>query len=319
MNARRGGWAVWFAFATLFVTVFGPALVNDAPVVLLDEGWRFPALAEIAGGPQRARDGSTWAEWSRAQKDANFAMWPLWRQDADATDLERICQSPSFAHPFGCDDTGRDVLARMVRGARATIGASLVGVLLAAVIGSLLGAVAGSMRGVCDAIVLRAIEVFVCFPTLLLLLAVGACFGSSPSGVVVAFALAMWPSFARVVRGELLSLREREYVLNARELGVRGARLFFGHVFPQLRGQVAVVAAFCVGSAIVAESTLSFLGVGPGPQSGSWGSVLAQGKANLHLGVWHLWAIPGASIVISVLCCHALADRLRANGDDARA
>ena len=82
MNARRGGWAVWFAFATLFVTVFGPALVNDAPVVLLDEGWRFPALAEIAGGPQRARDGSTWAEWSRAQKDANFAMWPLWRQDA---------------------------------------------------------------------------------------------------------------------------------------------------------------------------------------------------------------------------------------------
>jgi len=311
VTKRPGRWAVWFALATLFVTVFGPALSNDAPVVLLEEGWRFPALAEIAGGQERARDGSTWAEWSQREKDARFSLWPLWRQDADATDLGRVCETPSLAHPFGCDDTGRDVLARMVRGARVTIGASLAGALLAALVGTMLGALAGSLRGFVDWAVLRAIEVFVCFPTLLLLLAIGACFGGSPLGVVAAFALAMWPSFARVVRGELLSLREREHFVTARELGVRGPRLFFGHAWPLLRGQVAVTAAFCVGSAIVAESTLSFLGVGPGPQSGSWGAVLAQGKANLHLGVWHLWVVPGSLIVVCVLCCHALAERMR--------
>lgn len=308
---RPGRWAVWFALATLFVTVFGPALCNDAPLAMRDEGWSFPALAELAGGPQRAPEGTTWPDWARKRGDATAWMWTPWNVDADATDLDRVCDPPSLAHPFGCDDTGRDVLARMVRGARVTVGASLVGALLAAFLGTALGALAGALRGVVDWAVLRAIEVFVCFPTLLLLLAIGACFGNSPLGVVAAFALAMWPSFARVVRGELLSLREREHFVTARELGIRGPRLFLGHAWPLLRGQVAVTAAFCVGSAIVAESTLSFLGVGPGPQSGSWGAVLAQGKANLHIGVWHLWIVPGALIVACVLCCHALAERMR--------
>ena len=158
---------------------------------------------------------------------------------------------------------------------------------------------------------LQAIEVFVCFPTLLLLLAIGACFGSSPMAVVAAFAATMWPSFARSVRGELLSLREREFVATARDLGVRGFALFRGHLWPSLRGQAAVVAAFCMAHAIVAESTLSFLGIGPGVQAGSWGSVLAQGKADAHLWVWHLWVFPGALIAGSVWCCHALADRFR--------
>ncbi len=308
---RPGRWAVWFALAAMALTVFGPALCNDAPLALRAGGWSFPALAEVVGDQERAPDGTTWAQWSRRNGDTVAIVWPLWRQDADATDLDRICEAPSLTHPLGCDDTGRDVLARVARGARVTIGASLVGALLAGLVGTVLGALAGQLRGVVDWAVLRAIEVFVCFPTLLLLLAVGSCFGDSLLAVVAAFALAMWPSFARIVRGELLSLREREHFQTARELGVRGLRLFFGHAWPLLRGQVAVTAAFCVGSAIVAESTLSFLGVGPGPQSGSWGAILAQGKANLHLGVWHLWVIPGALIVACVLCCHALADRMR--------
>jgi ABC-type dipeptide/oligopeptide/nickel transport system permease subunit len=257
-----------------------------------------------------ARRGA-WAVWHAMVALAVVVLGPWLSLDADATDLARVYASPSWTHPCGCDDTGRDVLARAVRGARTTIGASLVGVALAALVGTALGALAGSRRGIVDAIVMRAIEAFVCFPTLLVLLLIGACFGSSPLAVSASFAVAMWPSFARVVRGELLSLREREYVQTARELGVRGPRLFTGHVLPQLRGQVAVVAAFCMASAIVAESTLSFLGIGPGPQSGSWGAILAQGKANLHVGVWHLWVIPGALISSCVLCCHALAERMR--------
>jgi peptide/nickel transport system permease protein len=157
----------------------------------------------------------------------------------------------------------------------------------------------------------RLIEVFLCFPVLLLMLAIAACFGSSSGAIVAAFALAMWPSFARIVRGELLSLREREFVRVANHLGVGQWRIFVAHLLPQLRGQIAITAAFCMAYAIVAESTLSFLGIGPGVQGGPWGGVLAQGKANAHLWVWHLWFFPGALIVATVICCHVLADRLR--------
>lgn len=263
------------------------------------------AAAEIDGARRRSR----WPVYVGVALLTLTLFGPLWPVSPFATDLEHMREGPSLAHPFGTDDTGRCVLARLLNGARSTIGTSLVGVAFAAVIGVALGALAGLLRGVVDRIVLQAIEVFVCFPTLLLLLAIGSLFGSSEFAVIAAFAASMWPSFARSVRGELLSLREREYVATARDLGVRGVRLFRGHLWPSLRGQVAVVAAFCTAHAIVAESTLSFLGIGPGVQRGSWGSVLAQGKADAHLFVWHLWVFPGALIVLAVWCCHALADR----------
>ncbi len=150
----------------------------------------------------------------------------------------------------------------------------------------------------------------------LLLFGVSACFGDSRLAIVVAFAATMWLSFARIVRGEVLSLREREFVRVARQLGIPEMQILTRHLLPQVRGQIGVVAAFCMGHAIVAESTLSFLGIGPGAQSGSWGSVLAQGKANAHLWVWHLWLFPGIAIAGAIYCCHAIADRLRPTGRD---
>ncbi|MGE3171654.1 MAG: ABC transporter permease [Planctomycetota bacterium] len=303
-----------FAAALLFVVAFAPVLANDVPLCARVDGrWSFPAVVEIWGQAPPSPSGARWKDWRATlpKGSGDFAVFPPWPYGPAETDLSRMRAGPSWGHPMGCDDTGRDVLARLLRGARSTVGLSVLGVLLAGVLGSLLGALAGLRRGAVDWVVLRLVEVFLCFPILLLVLAVAAFYGDSKAGVVVAFALTIWPSFARMVRGSLLSLREREFVRVARHLGVPDRRIVLAHLLPQLRGQIAVVAAFGMAHAVIAESTLSFLGIGPGVQGGSWGGVLAQGKASAHLWVWHLWLFPGALIVATVICCHVIADRLR--------
>jgi peptide/nickel transport system permease protein len=279
----------------------------------VDGHWSLPAFADLFGAPPPGPGDQTWKQWwARLDQDSeDIAVPALWPFGPTETDLDRICAPPSAAHPFGHDDTGRDVLARIIRGTQTSVGLGLLGVLLAGLVGTLLGALAGHFRGFADFAVLRLIEVFMCFPMLLLLLTLAAFCGESAWSVVVVFAMVMWPSFARIVRGELLSLREREFVQAARGLGVSEGRLLRAHLLPQLRGQIGVVAAFCVANAVLAESTLSFLGIGPGVQDGSWGSILAQGKQNAHLGLWHLWLFPGLAIVGTVTTCHLLADWLR--------
>jgi len=312
--SRRSRLPWWFAGFLLLLVLFGPLLVNNVPLAArVDGSWSFPAFVDLVATPPPGPEDSSWAAWSDrlAEDSKDFAVFPLWPYGPSEVNAEMMLATPSWAHPFGNDDTGRDILARVVRGARITIGVSLLGVLLAAAIGVSLGALAAVRGGVVDWLVLRLVETFMCFPTLLLLLVTAAFFGSSVVSLVVAFALVMWSSFARIVRGELLAMREREFVRIARGLGVSNLRLLFGHLLPQVRGQIGVTAAFCVAAAVVAEATLSFLGIGPGVQGGSWGSILAQGKDNAHFGLWHLWLFPGIAIVATVVCCHALADRLR--------
>ena len=311
---RRSRLPWWFAGLLLLLTAIGPLLVNNVPLAAkVGDDWSFPAFVDLVTTPPPGPGDSSWVAWSGriAEDSTDLAWFPPWPHGPSAVNVELMLAAPSWAHPFGNDDTGRDLLARIVRGARITIGVSLLGVMLAALIGVSLGALAGLRGGLVDWLVLRLVETFMCFPTLLLLLVTAAFFGGSVSSLVVAFALVMWPSFARIVRGELLAIREREFVYVARGLGVSQFRLVFGHLLPQVRGQVGVTAAFCLAAAVVAESTLSFLGIGPGVQGGSWGSILAQGKDNAHFGLWHLWFFPGLAIVATVVCCHALADRLR--------
>jgi peptide/nickel transport system permease protein len=177
--------------------------------------------------------------------------------------------------------------------------------------GTALGLWAGTASGVVDVVVMRLIELFLCFPMLLFLLFSAAFFGSSSFGLSIVMAALFWTSFARIVRGELLSLRERDFVRIARGLGVPEWRIHLCHLLPQVASQIAVTAAFCMAAAIVAESTLSFLGVGPSTAS-SWGDMLRQGSQQAAVGAWHLWFFPAAAIVSVVVCCHVLADRLRA-------
>jgi peptide/nickel transport system permease protein len=197
-----------------------------------------------------------------------------------------------------------------VHGAGTSLLVAAGSVALALLIGVPLGAVAGYRAFTwIDAILLRVVEVFLCFPALFLALCAVAILGGSPLTLILVLGVVNWTHFARVVRGEFLSLREREFVLAARNLGVSGPRIVVAHMLPQVAGAVAVVAAFGAAGAMVVESGLSFLGLGPGLHLPSWGSILAQGKEHAHTGAWHLWLFPALALAGTVLCLHVLADR----------
>jgi peptide/nickel transport system permease protein len=273
--------------------------------------WRFPAVADCVGASTAPPFDDTWKRWwARLPTDSpDFAWMPPWPHGPYEVALERADEGPSVGHPLGVDAQGRDLLSRLLHGTRASVGAGAVAVALGMLVGVLLGGWAGLRRGYADALVLRLIEVFLCFPSLLLLMFGAAFFGGSWSALIVVMAAAFWTSFARVVRGQVLSLRERDYVRVARGLGVGRVRILTRHLWPQLRGQVAVTAAFCLGSAIAAESTLSFLGIGPGAAGVSWGTILRQGSERVHAAGWHAWVIPAAVIASAVLICHRLTER----------
>ena len=307
--------ALLFAGFVLLVGLLAPLLANEVPIVARVGGrWYFPAVADCFGQPTAGPEDLAWKQWwSRLPADSpDFAIMPPWPYGPTETDSSLFRAPPSVAHPFGNDDTGRDVLARLVHGARTAVAIAVPAVLLAGLLGTLLGALAGFHRGWVDLAVQRLVELFLCFPTLLFLLFAAAFFGNSRAVLILVMASMFWTGFARIVRGELLSLREREFVLVARGLGVSEWRVLRRHLLPLAKGQIAVTAAFCTASAITAESTLSFLKLGSG--SVSWGTMLLQGSQLAHLGAWHLWFFPALAIVAIVACCHVLADRWRTPG-----
>lgn len=302
------------AWLLLLVAVLAPLLANDLPLVARVGGaLRFPAFSTYFGPKPISPAGPTWKDW-RAGLDegaGDWAIMPPWPYGPEEPETDRKLHTPDLRHPMGNDDIGRDVLSRVIHGTSLAMGIGLASVALAMLIGVPLGGWAGYRAGAVDAIVSRLIEVFLCFPALFLVLAAAAFFGNSTWAVIAILALVYWTSFARIVRGEFLSLREREFVLAARGLGVSGPRIWLRHMLPSARGPILVIAAFGIASAVVVESTLSFLGLGPGSDTASWGGILAQGKASAHLGAWHLWFFPAAMIVATVICCHGLADRFR--------
>ncbi len=305
--------------AVLLCGVFAPFLAGDVPLVARVQGeLRFPAFAQWSGsraiGPEDSQTGIvTWKEWwANLSLDGNDWAWmPPWPYGPQETHPRTARASPSLQSPMGRDDTGRDVLARLVHGSASALIVGGGTVLIGGLIGLLLGMWAGMRGGWVDVLVSRILEVFLCFPTLFAVLLVAAFFGESPVVLAVTLGLLAWPSFARIVRGELLSLRERDFVAAARGLGVSAPRLWLRHVLPQVWGPFAVAAAVVAAEAIVAETTVSFLGLGPGLQSASWGSVLAQGLQWAAAGAWHLWFFPMLVIVATVLSLHALALRGR--------
>ncbi len=293
---------------------FAPVIANDVPLVARVGGaWSFPAFADLVGQPPPGPADRPWKQWwARLPADAeDFAWMPPWPYGPLETNIARACLPPSVAHLAGCDDTGRDVFARLVHGAGTVTWLALPAVALGGVIGTLLGAWAASRRGVADVVVSRLIELFACFPTLLFLLFAAAFLGNSGTALVLVMASLFWTSFARVVRGELLGLRERDFVRVARGLGVGEWRILTRHLLPQVRSTIGVTAAFCVASAVVAESTLSYLGIGPSDLPSSWGDMLRHGAEQAVVGAWHLWLFPTVAIVTVVVGCHALAERLR--------
>ncbi len=230
--------------------------------------------------------------------------------EPDYIDRHHILEPPSRLHPLGTDDLGRDVLSRMLYGARVSLAVGFVAVGIATVIGVIIGAVAGYYGGLVDRILMRFVDIMLSIPTLFLILSVIAFVGANIWNIMIIIGLTSWMGVARLVRAEFLSLKEREFVLAARALGASDLRIIFRHMLPNSLAPVIVNAVLMVASAVLLESSLSFLGLGVQPPQPSWGNILTAGKANIEIA-WWLSLFPGLAILITVLSYNLLGEGLR--------
>jgi peptide/nickel transport system permease protein len=231
-------------------------------------------------------------------------------RDPGAIDIAHRLQSPSFAYPLGTDDLGRDVLVRILYGARISLLVGFVAVGIATFIGILLGAMAGYYGRWIDSLIMRFVDIMLCFPTFFLILAVIAFLKPSIWNIMIIIGLTSWMGVARLVRAEFLSLRERDFVLAAQAIGARDARIIFRHILPNAMSPVLVSATLGVAGAILTESALSFLGIGVQPPTPSWGNMLIAGKQTLGTA-WWLSVFPGLAILITVLGYNLLGEGIR--------
>ena len=224
---------------------------------------------------------------------------------------------PTVSHPFGLDELGRDILARVLAGARISFLVGLTVVTISASVGTLLGALAGYFGGRLDDVISRIIDTLLAFPGLLLAIALVAVLGPSLGNVLFALTIIGWVGYARVVRGQVLRTRELEYVHAARALGAGTARLLWHHVIPTAIPVVVVQATLGMAGAIIGEAALSFLGLGVQPPTPSWGTMLNGGRAHL-LDAPHVTMFPGLAIALLVLGFNFLGDGLRDLADPKR-
>ncbi|MCU1230749.1 MAG: ABC-type transporter, integral rane subunit [Acidobacteria bacterium] len=227
----------------------------------------------------------------------------------DAQLVDRL-QPPSVVHRLGTDELGRDILSRMIHGARVSLTIGLTATLISLIVGSLLGALAGYYGGAIDWIVSRLIEIVLCFPFLFLVLGIVALFRPSMTTLMIALGLTSWTTEARFVRGEFLRIRELEFAQAARASGARDVRIIFRHLLPNAFAPVLVAASFGVAAAILTESALSFLGVGVSVPTASWGSILASAEENIDYA-WWMVVFPGLAIFLTVAAFNVIGDRFR--------
>jgi peptide/nickel transport system permease protein len=230
--------------------------------------------------------------------------------DPAAQDLALRLAAPSRMHPFGLDELGRDILARVLAGARISFLVGITVVSVSASVGTLLGAMAGYFGGLMDDGISRVIDVLLAFPGLLLAIALVAVLGPSLGNVLFALTIIGWVGYARLVRGQVLRAREFEYVQAARALGAKTPRILWTHVIPTAIPSVVVQATLGMAGAIIGEAALSFLGLGVQPPTPSWGTMLNGGRAHL-LDAPHLTIFPGLAIAVLVLGFNFLGDGLR--------
>ncbi|MCS7164581.1 MAG: ABC transporter permease [Thermodesulfovibrio sp.] len=222
----------------------------------------------------------------------------------------KVLEPPSKEHPFGTDELGRDVLSRVIYGAKVSLKVGFLAMGIAILTGTILGALAGYYGGLIDSIIMRVVDVMLSFPTLFLILAVVAFLEPSIYIIMIVIGLTGWMDVARLVRAEVLSLKEREFVLAARAIGASSFRIIFRHILPNAIYPVIVAATFSVGGAILIESGLSFLGLGVQPPEPSWGGILSIGKDYITVA-WWLSLFPGIAIFLTVLSFNLVGEALR--------
>jgi len=232
------------------------------------------------------------------------------RHDPNRIDVLKVLQPPSTGHLLGTDELGRDVLARMAYGARISLKVGFVAVGIATSIGLLVGLFSGFYGGLADAVLMRFVDIMLCFPTFFLILSVVAFLEPSIYNIMLVIGATGWMGVSRLVRAETLSLKERDFVAAARAQGAGDARIIFRHILPNTMAPVLVAATLGVAGAILTESALSFLGIGVQPPTPSWGNILTAGKDNIEFA-WWLSVYPGMAILLTVLGYNLLGEGIR--------
>jgi len=217
---------------------------------------------------------------------------------------------PGRAHWLGTDNVGRDVLSRVIWGTRVSLVAGFVSVAIAALVGGLLGVLAGYCGGRVDGLVMRLMDAVLSFPPLVLALALGAVLGAGLTGVLIALGVVYTPTFARLMRGQVLAVKARDYVDAARALGAPGWRIAWHHVLPNAATPIVVQASLSVAFAILAEASLSFLGLGIQPPQASWGSMINAGRGYLQQAPWVVFG-PGVALFVTVVGLNFVGDAVR--------
>jgi peptide/nickel transport system permease protein len=230
--------------------------------------------------------------------------------DPTEIDLKNILQPPSSQHWFGTDQLGRDVMSRMIWGAQISLKVGFVSTGIAILIGTILGSLAGYYGRWVDALIMRFVDIMLCFPTFFLILAVIAFLEPSIWNIMIIIGATGWMGITRLVRADFISLKERDFVQAARVIGASDARIIFIHVLPNCMASVLVAATLGVAGAILTESALSFLGIGVQPPTPSWGNILTAGKDNIDIA-WWLSLYPGLAILITVLGYNMLGEGIR--------
>ncbi|BAD41639.1 nickel transporter permease [Symbiobacterium thermophilum] len=230
--------------------------------------------------------------------------------DPNLQDWKIRLQPPSAEHPFGTDEFGRDLLSRALYGGRVSLVAGVVPVLIGASVGTLIGLVAGYMGGWWDQVLMRLLDVLLAFPMIFLALAIVGTLGPGLLNAMLAVAVVSLPGYARLVRGQVLALRERDFVVAAQAMGATHRRVLLRHLLPNILSPLLVQATLSVGSAILTTASLSFLGLGTQPPTSDWGEMLASGRQYLP-EAWWLAVFPGLFVMLAVLSVNLVGDGLR--------
>lgn len=299
--------------AMFFVGIFAPLLANNKPYYLkIDDRSTFPILTDVSPFKYFVHYPEFLGTDFRAMelKPDDKRILPPVPYSPTEYNLDVPLIGPESNHWLGTDEQGRDILSRLIHGARISLSVGFVAVGIYVLIGAIIGSLAGYYGGTVDFIISRIIETVICFPTFFLVLAVIAIWEPSIYKIMIVIGITGWTGIARLVRGEFLKLRNQEFVTSIQAAGARIPRIIFRHILPNSLAPVMVSASFGVASAILIESSLSFLGFGVQPPTPSWGDILSQSRDFMDIA-WWLTLFPGVAIFITVTAFNLVGEGLR--------
>ena len=306
---------LWVTIFLFFVAGFAPLLASDKPILFYHQG---KVYFPVFSGADKV--GSfIWKDMKKKApfiyqhvtgKEEAIAIWPVVKYSPTEYNLLEYLSPPDVKHWFGTDDSGRDVLSRMIHGARISLQVGFVAVGIAMLIGVLLGALAGYFGGWADIVISRAIEIMLTIPTFFLIIAIIAFLPPSIYNIMAVIGLTGWTGFARFVRAEFLKLKQLDFITALRALGASHRRIIFLHMLPNAMAPVLVSAVFGIAGAILTESSLSFLGFGVPPPTPSWGDILSQSRDYIEFA-WWLTVFPGFAIFMSITAYNLVGEGLR--------